>query len=65
MRKNNKLAQFPKGKKGQRMDLEELIKRREKSTVLVTLSVSCGSSLNSATAQLKKEYATAFSIKDK
>ena len=47
------------------MDLEELIKRREQSTVLVTLAVSCGSRLNSAIEQLKKEYATAFNIKDK
>ncbi|MFQ6065425.1 MAG: hypothetical protein ACE5L6_08120 [Candidatus Bathyarchaeia archaeon] len=47
------------------MGLEELIKRRERSTVLVTLSVSSGSSLNSVIEHVKKEYATAFNIKDK
>lgn len=47
------------------MNLNELSKRREKSTVLVTLSVSGNSNINSVVNQLRKEYATSFNIKDK
>jgi len=47
------------------MSLRELCKRQEKSTVLVTLSVSGNSTLDSIAEQLRKEYATASNIKDK
>lgn len=47
------------------MNLKELCERREKSTVLLTLSVSGSSNLDSVVEQLRKEYATASNIKDK
>jgi len=47
------------------MNLKELIQRREKSTVLITLSVSGNSNLDSVMGQLRKEYGTSYNIKDK
>lgn len=50
---------------GVNMSIQELSQRRERGTVLVTLSVSHDSSLNSVLNQIKKESVTANNIKDK
>jgi peptide subunit release factor 1 (eRF1) len=47
------------------MSLQELSQRHERGTVLVTLSVSHDSALNSLLSQIRKEAATAGNIKDK
>lgn len=51
--------------KGIEMDVRELMKRRERSTVLITLSVSGDSNLDSVMGQLRKEYGSSYNIKDK
>ena len=45
--------------------LNQLCKRHEKTTVLVTLSVSKDTNINSITKQLRREQSTANNIKDK
>ena len=47
------------------MGINELQKRRERDTVLITLSVSNGANVNSVIEQLRKEASTAYNIKDK
>jgi peptide subunit release factor 1 (eRF1) len=47
------------------MSIQELGQRHERGTVLVTLSVSHDSNLNSVLNQIRKESATASKIRDK
>ena len=47
------------------MTISELSKRRERDTVLITVSVSNGANVNSVIEQLRKEASTANNIKDK
>lgn len=50
---------------GENMKLNKLVKRKENGTVLVTLSVSHNSNVNSVIKQLRKEWSTACNIKSK
>jgi len=47
------------------MNLRKLGKRKERGTVLITLTVSRGSNLNRVIQQLRKEWSSASNIKDK
>jgi peptide subunit release factor 1 (eRF1) len=47
------------------MEISKLAERRERGTVLVTLSVSTGSNINSVVNQLRREVVSAQNIRDK